>query len=200
MLLSTGPFYGKYGGALSLVNLFDDKIIYSLSDIVFQQGIGDLCLSKKDDCVWCGTTCYGENTSPECIDDSAHIFLYNYIKNEIEQDYIPKDGNKSIGYISEIGDYVLFLYRDGSLGVINMETTECSDVEFAGKIRKMIQTTDEHIYFNTEDAVYEIDEFLNINKVVDGFANVLNLSDDIVTNDVYFYDNLILYKISFERD
>lgn len=197
LLLASGPLYGKFGGAVTCYDRRSQKVIYTDINIIENQSIVSFGNSKRNHAVWIGTSCYGENTTPSCVNEPSHLFLWDYEEEEIVLDIVPDRDNKSVGEIIERDGVVYCILRDGKLCAFDSDTgKKLFEAEDTVQFRQLVENTQGDTFVVSKDTIWKISDNFEIIPMIIGFSNLSNMVQDVITGNLYVYDNDNLYKLS----
>lgn len=195
LLIASGALYGQFGGAVSMYDLETHSLIYTDIGIVQNQKIADIGLSSFKNCVWLGTSVYGEHTAPAYMDASPHLLLWNYVERKIVKDIVMEKKDLAIASIAESRGFVYCRTHSGKLRAYNINT--CKKEFSDGKgWRGIYMLHNNSIISLTESEIIFIESPSNMKVLADGFENLHQLNQDMVTGRIYVFEGSQMFDIS----
>ena len=190
LAIGTGPLYGNFGGAVSIYDLQEETLLYTAENVVPNHRIQSVCCSTSmPSCVWLGSSPYGENTSPQYLEEPSHLILWDIPKQEIILDIIPDEEMKKIASIAEVGDRVYCITQDGLIHAFDTNTGDDMGVNRKEEFYELLVCQDGTLLAVNETSISEIDpETLNATVRWDGFSLLSHLTEDPVTGQLYCLD------------
>lgn len=198
LVVGTGPMYGKFGGAVSVYDLQEGRLLYTQPHVVQNHQVAAVKCSPKDpNLVWLGLCAVGENTNPAVLDEPAHLILWDIADRSVVLDILP-DGNPSaVQYIAERDGRVYCAQSGGTLSAFDAETgTLLARNRIDPDIRGFLKAKDGSLFAVNYTELLRIDpRTLQAETILDGFSILSHLTEDPVTGALYLFDKTELYRI-----
>lgn len=197
LVVGSGPMYGQFGGAVSVYDLEADVLLYTDFNVVPGHTIQSVkCSVANPKNVWLGTSPYGENTSPICLDEPSHLILWDIEHEKILLDIIPDEESKKIPSIAEQQGRVYCVTQASHLLSFDAETGQALETNLNSGIKEIITTTDGRLLGISDTAVLSIDSnTLQAKTIADGFTFLTHLTEDPVTGSLYVFDDTEMIQI-----
>lgn len=198
LVVGTGPMYGKFGGAVSVYDLREKRLLYTHPHVVQNHQVAAVKCSPRDpNLVWLGLCAVGENTNPAVLDEPAHLILWDIAARSVVLDILPDGNPNAVQYITERDGRVYCAQSGGVLSAFDAETGALlARNEIDPDIRGFLQAKDGSLFAVNYTELLRIDpRTLQTETVLDGFSVLSRLTEDPVTGTLYLFDNAELYRI-----
>lgn len=200
LVLGSGPLYGLFGGAVSVYDLQENKLLYTHEHVIENHQIVNVLPSKiTPGAVWLGTAPLSENGEVMFLDEPGHIVLWDYLNQRIMLDIVPEVACKDLRATDPAVEYNGVLYvrtRSGDLLCFDALTGKQLAQNIGCEILGLFMTTDGLIGYSS-NACYSINmNTLECNLTMDGFTYLHNLTQDPITGILYLWDDVELLKLN----
>ena len=197
LIMGSGPVYGEWGGAITVVDIETGNTLYTDRDIISEQTVNVVkCSDYYDGCVWLGMIPFGESTDPVFKEEPAHLILWDIEEENIVKDFIVADDVRRIMDIEESDSLVYCITENLDVVSFNSDTEKMIAINEKDNIADMLILKDGSMLGISYGEIYEMDkESLDTVKLMGGFYRLSNLRQDPVTERVYFFDDVELMEV-----
>lgn len=202
LILGSGPLYGKFGGALSVYDLDNNHLLYTQMNIIKNHLIQQVQYSGYfENKVWLGTSPYGENTTPQYLNEPSHIVLWDILNREICLDIIPDRTAKKIPCIVEYDERIYCVTDAAILYSFDINTGKCMAINKANGIKEVIVDKERTQLLGISDTqIFEINPIsLKAKAIAKDFSFLSNFVKDSVTGELYVFNETELLQLSYKK-
>lgn len=195
LVLGSGPLYGHFGGAVSVIDLETGALLYTHENVVEGHQILSVAPSEATPgAVWLGTFTYGENSAPVRVEGPAHLILWDIEEERILLDIVPNENDIRIFTIAE-RDGRVYTYANG-LRSYDALTGEALETNLESEKLTLQLLSDGRLWGFSNNAIYSIDpNRLNTTVLIDGFSALSHLTEDPVTGELYIFEGTDLLRL-----
>lgn len=194
--LGTGPLYGKYGGALTIIDCQKKKIAYTEYDIVPNHTVSTVVCDRDDEnFTYFGTKGSGETTT-ELFNEKCHVVKWDISKREVVWNISLGEINSRLDKIIILGDFLYVLDNHGYIYKCNTDTGEVIEENKAVRVNDVIEYKRKIYGVTNEKTVVEINNVsLEETVVFTGFEKLTGIFLNQKKNSLYVIDEGNLYQL-----
>lgn len=194
--LGTGPLYGEYGGALTIIDCIKEKIAYTEYDIVPNHTISSvICDNNKENFVYFGTKGSGE-TSTKIFDEQSHIVKWDIAERKAVWDISLGEINSRFDKMIILGEFLYVLDAHGYIYKCNTDTGEVIAENKSIRIVDFIEYRGKIYGVTNEKTLVQIDgKSLEEIVILTGFQNLKGIYSSQKKDSLYVLEEESLYEI-----
>lgn len=198
LVIGSGPMYGRFGGAVSVYDLERRALLYTHENVVEGHQIQSVkCSAARPGCVWLGTNPYGENTTPQYLDEPSHLILWDIRGERALLDLVPDEDSQKLGSIAELDGRVFCVTQAAHLLSFDAESGEALSANRKDGVREVLAVSDGRLLGVNDGALFSIDpETLRTRTLAKGFRFLHHLTEDPVTGELYVFDYAELARLT----